>query len=212
MTTTPARCGARTRSGHPCRRAPAIGRERCVLHGGATPRGLALPQTTHGRHSRDLPTRLAGRYQEAANDPDRLRLDAEIVLVDTLINERLSTLDTGESGRIWKELREAWKLYVTSRSMGPAGAAGMSDALDQIEHLIQRGSADYGARQEIMELIERRRRLVDSEGKRRVAAREMMTLEEAALLIHTIGDSIVRNVPDPSARDAIARDIESFTR
>nr|WP_084112971.1 HGGxSTG domain-containing protein [Belnapia moabensis] len=52
------RCGAKTRSGQPCR-APAMSNGRCRMHGGAstgprTPEGLArLAQArmTHGRYS-----------------------------------------------------------------------------------------------------------------------------------------------------------------
>jgi glucans biosynthesis protein len=32
-----ARCGAKTRLGHPCRRPPVQGRKRCRLHGGLSP-------------------------------------------------------------------------------------------------------------------------------------------------------------------------------
>ena len=47
-------CGAKTRAGSPCRRAPATGRSRCRLHGGATPRGAASPHWRHGRYCRAL--------------------------------------------------------------------------------------------------------------------------------------------------------------
>lgn len=54
------RCGAKTRGGWACRRAPSRGRERCKLHGGAsrgpvTPEGIAAAQTSrldHGAYAR----------------------------------------------------------------------------------------------------------------------------------------------------------------
>lgn len=48
------RCGARTRSGRPCRNWTATGRSRCRLHGGASLRGMASPHYKHGAYSRDL--------------------------------------------------------------------------------------------------------------------------------------------------------------
>ena len=48
-------CGARTRAGTPCRRAPMRGRKRCRLHGGATPVGQC--RAAGGLYSRDLTTR-----------------------------------------------------------------------------------------------------------------------------------------------------------
>ncbi len=44
-------CGAKTRSGEPCRRHPAKGRRRCRLHGGATPRGAASANFRNGKRS-----------------------------------------------------------------------------------------------------------------------------------------------------------------
>ena len=44
------------------------------MHGGTTPRGLALPQTRTGRFSKDLPTRLLANYQAAPADPEMLAL------------------------------------------------------------------------------------------------------------------------------------------
>ena len=64
-------CGAKTRSGAACRRAPLAGRKRCRLHGGATPRGAASPDWRHGRHCRALrdfrrnwKASVESRYQE----------------------------------------------------------------------------------------------------------------------------------------------------
>lgn len=201
-------CTAKSkRSGERCKRHASIGMNVCAIHGGKTPSGLANPNLKHGRYSKDLPTRLAARYEHAASDPDLLRLDSEIHLLGTLISERLATLDTGESGRIWRELRESWKQYMVARSARPPDTAGMSDALDRVAELIQRGSADHGARQEIADLIERRRKLVDSEGKRRVQMQQVMTIEQATLLVSVVANSVRRHVDSPEARAAIARDI-----
>lgn len=44
-------CGAKTRSGPPCRRAPTPGRTRCNLHGGKSPRGKDHPRYSHGYYT-----------------------------------------------------------------------------------------------------------------------------------------------------------------
>jgi hypothetical protein len=50
-----ARCGARTRSGRPCRSPAAIGRRRCRMHGGAPgsggPKGPRNGNYKHGRYT-----------------------------------------------------------------------------------------------------------------------------------------------------------------
>lgn len=54
-------CGAKTRSGGCCKRAPAKGRSRCRLHGGATKR-------KHGLRSKDAGNQLAVHIEAARSD------------------------------------------------------------------------------------------------------------------------------------------------
>ena len=50
----PSQCGARTRSGAPCKSAPVTGRRRCRMHGGAdgsgAPEGSKNGNYKHGRY------------------------------------------------------------------------------------------------------------------------------------------------------------------
>ena len=52
------RCGAKTRSGAPCKSAPVIGRLRCRMHGGAdgsgAPRGPRNGNYKHGRYTKEV--------------------------------------------------------------------------------------------------------------------------------------------------------------
>ena len=51
------RCGARTRSGSPCRSPAVKGRGRCRMHGGATGSGAQAGNRNalkHGRYTREL--------------------------------------------------------------------------------------------------------------------------------------------------------------
>jgi hypothetical protein len=61
-----AACGAKTRIGGKCRRAPAKGKVRCRLHGGAAGSGAPFgPMNGSWRH---------GRYSQEAREKRRLRL------------------------------------------------------------------------------------------------------------------------------------------
>jgi hypothetical protein len=63
------RCGARTRSGSPCKSAPATGRRRCRMHGGAdgsgAPRGFKNGNYKHGRYTPEVAA-TRRRLREAA--------------------------------------------------------------------------------------------------------------------------------------------------
>ena len=54
----PNRCGARTRSGGPCKSAPVTGRRRCRMHGGAAgsgaPSGSKNGNYKHGRYTAEV--------------------------------------------------------------------------------------------------------------------------------------------------------------
>ena len=54
----PSQCGARTRSGAPCKSAPVTGRRRCRMHGGAegsgAPSGPRNGNYKHGRHTKEV--------------------------------------------------------------------------------------------------------------------------------------------------------------
>lgn len=98
-------CGAKTRSGAPCKNPPVTGRERCRMHGGSQPRGLARHNTTHGRYSKHLPTRLGERYEAALKDPDLLALRDEIAITDARIQELLEPEDA--SAVDWPAVQES---------------------------------------------------------------------------------------------------------
>ena len=53
-------CGARTRSGAPCRNARMRGRRRCRMHGGRSLSGWVHPSIRHGLDSADPFTRALG--------------------------------------------------------------------------------------------------------------------------------------------------------
>jgi flagellar motility protein MotE (MotC chaperone) len=98
-------CQAKAKStGKQCRRHAVISRKVCRVHGGATPRGIASPHFKTGRHSRDLPTQLSGRYLEAITDAELLSLRDDIALVDTRISELLDTLP--DNPKAWDEINE----------------------------------------------------------------------------------------------------------
>ena len=56
-----------------------------------------------GRYSKYLPDRLVERYEEALNDVELMRLDDEIALVDTKLQDVLERLhQDGEGPGAWQ--------------------------------------------------------------------------------------------------------------
>lgn len=201
-------CGAKTRSGAPCQNAPMTN-GRCRMHGGKTPGGIALPHTKHGRYSKHLPGRLLERYKEALSDPDLIGLREEIGLIDSRLADLLSRVDTGESGRLWALVREAWARFKDAQSSGDRVA--LLEAVTELDRLISRATSDAGAWREIVDLVDQRRKLAESERKRQVEMRQVITAEQAMVLVAAIADTVRRNVRDRDAVAAIQADIARLT-
>ena len=66
-------CGAKTRSGNPCKGRP-MPNGRCRMHGGCSLAGVDSPRFTHGRYSRYGKV-LAERFREHVDDSDNDPLD-----------------------------------------------------------------------------------------------------------------------------------------
>ena len=197
-------CGAKTRDGTPCK-ARAMANGRCRMHGGTALKGAASPRFSTGRYSKDLPTRLAARYEEARTDPDLLNLNAEIQLTYALLGEALKGMDHGESGRLWAELKATWDEFQEANRAQDKEASRL--ALVAMGDLITRGVADAAARSEVLNIIERRRKLVESEGKRRTAMQQMITAERLMVLVAAVVDVVMRHVDEPRVRAEISADI-----
>ena len=73
------RCGAKTRSGHPCKNPAVTGNRRCRLHGGAkgsgAPRGRRHGRYKHGRFTQAM---IAGRRAQAAKFKEMVALGKAI--------------------------------------------------------------------------------------------------------------------------------------
>lgn len=204
---TPMQCKAKSKqSGERCKKAAVPTYEVCEMHGGKTPRGFALPQTTHGGFSKDLPTRLAADFQAALDDPNLLELRQDLALVDARLHDLLKRVDTGEAGVHW---RRAQKLLADMHATDDA--TKQQQCLIDLEATIGDGASDYAAWDEVTKLVAQRQRLVESERKRLVDLRQMITTEKAMLLIANISSIIQRHVTDRSILSKIAHDLNVLT-
>ena len=199
-------CTARSkRTGQPCQRPAMHGKTVCYHHGGKTPRGHALPQTTHGRYSKDLPTRLAARYQASQTDPDLLNLNAEIALMDARLADLLRRVDTGESGQLWRDLKATYTAMEDAQRA--KDFAAVARLLSELGALIRHGHSDYAAWADVRTLVDQRRRLVEAERKRLTEMQQLITAEQAMMLVTRLSSAVRRHVDDPRVLAAISAEL-----
>lgn len=204
-----ARCTAKAKQTQEQCKSPAmIGKTTCQYHGGKSLSGITSPTYKTGRYSKNLPTRLAARYQQAIDDPELITLRDEVALLDSRISEVILKIDTGEAGAIWKELRETYADMQAATRQGDSD--GVKQALSSLNSLIKNGAADYQQWGEIATLIEGRRKLVESESKRQQILMTMMTAEQTMMLVSVIQDVVMRNVDDRATRLAIQNELNGI--
>lgn len=195
-------CTAKSkRSGVQCRNGAMPGFTKCRMHGGKTPIGFAAPSTKHLRYSKHLPKRLVQRYEEAVSDDELLALRDDIALLDSRVADLLSRVDKGEAGKLWTEAKSAFSDLKAAMKSADSGA--LLKAVDSLDGTLGRGLSDYAAWNEIHSLLDQRRRLVESERKRLVEMQQMVTSEQAVMLVSVLLDSVRRNVTDRNALSAI---------
>lgn len=203
-------CTAKSkRTGERCKARAVTGAKVCYHHGGRTPKGIASPHLKSGRYSAYLISDLAARYAALSNDDDLLNLQSEIALIDVMVSENLSALQTGESGAFWdaalQQVIDARKAYKGDNY------AALEKALDELEALCDHRRLHFAAEKEIREKLDLRRKLTESRRKHLIEAEQVVTTEQAMLLVSSLLDSVRQNVTDRATLSAIQADFIRLT-
>jgi len=201
------KCTSKAKStGRQCQRDAMIN-GKCQVHGGKTPKGVASPHFKTGRYSKHLPTRMMADYKASLADPELLNLRAEIAITDARINDLLKRVNSGESGEVWRQLRETYDLF-----RGAVGNTALATQyLDEINSLIKRGNSDAAIWRELNSNLEQRRRLVDSEAKRMKDMHQMVRSDEFALFVKAYMEALVENVKDKDDLRAVVTRLDALS-
>ena len=193
-------CSAKSkRTGERCKGLAVRGRQTCRMHGGTATRGMAAPQTIHGRYSKALPTGMLDTFHGAVRDPDLLVLRRDIALVDTHLAGLVESLSGAPPLEAWAAAQATLAGYMRDRL--PAD-------LDQLAAILGASVADMGAWDGIGRALDRRQRMVESERKRLLEMQGMVTLDQLLTLVQHLTTSIRAHVADQSVLSAIQADLQ----
>jgi hypothetical protein len=184
------------RAGTQCAKPAMRGAFTCKTHGGGNAKrlGPANPNWKGGKTGIDrwlkrLPPLAAAAYAEGLDDPERLELRREILLVDVKIGEELDCLRDAED---WTEVRSAFTALTGGMTSGNAGDIRAN--LERLRVVVTDNVKNDRTWARILKLIERRRRLVESE--RRRMAQNAIPREQALALANALLEACVRHVDD----------------
>lgn len=188
------------------------------MHGGTTPRGLALPQTKTGITSADFPTRMRARVEAMMIDPDLMTLNAEAAGLSARGVDILSRVDSGEAGRLWQRAQVAATAFrQAQRDLGRAqiakdaekearAQAAMREALDALLAAVDAGSADWAAWEEWGKVVEAKRRVVETATKIAERRDYMVPADQVLLALVSLAELGRQHIDDPATRNRYARE------
>lgn len=198
-------CGAKLRNKNAtCRRAPAEGRTRCRLHGGATPRGVNSPHFKTGYLSAQLPARLMARMVAAMEDGDLHSLRKDIAFVSARVDETLQRLvDDHDASTTWQKLLLQRDAFVASQDNEERGAI-----IREMFELIARAERELAVFDEVHKLIDQRANLIKKDTERQLKLSQGVTLDQVTLYFQAL-TSAVREIVD---QETLGKIYEAFER
>lgn len=176
-------CGRQNRKGTPCPQPRVKDRTACHYHGGKSPIrvGPSNPAWKHGRASmfaEVLPERLQDAYNALMEDPKLLALESDIALADLRIIELVRGWRDGtDPVQACVDALEHIATLRTAIAEDDIVAAG--EAADNIADTITQGASAQKLWDDIGKEQEKKRRLVDTEGKRLERMQAFITADEA---------------------------------
>lgn len=199
----PNRCQAwNPKHGRQCLGRATKGKRVCKDDGGKSRGGIASASFKHGKYSRYMPKALAPVFEAVMKDPDLLALNTDIASHEARIDQLFQSIEGGNPGKLWAEALKEW--------MGLWEATAREDAKDIMKHrnrldsLLREGSGDVETWGLILETSEQKRKLIDTETKRREKMREYVRAEEAAYYYRALALAVKANIDDTSTLSAIA--------
>lgn len=216
------RCGSplRKRPGRFCIKSPLKGKQKCRLHGGRSPSGIAHYNWKHGMYSGALKgLSLATHYDHARKNPAIVQNIEQIALVDARVFDLFDQLKAGESQSAWQRVREATErlddAYGTLReAQRTKDIAAMMSSLDAIGTATEalRAATEAGTQglatwDAITAQIYLRKKLVDSESRRQKDAQEMLSKERVMAIVGLVAQSVYRHVDNVQQRQGIVNDL-----
>lgn len=137
-----------------------------------------------GKSKHALPERLAARVQLYENDDKAFELKSNMALLRARRDELVSLLDTGESGSIWSELQTAYANLVEANKVKDVEA--MNGILLHIGSLIERGASDADRWMEVLDVLDRERKLAESDAKIKSKLNQYMTVDQGMALVNFV--------------------------
>lgn len=185
-------CGAKTRSGAPCKK-HAMANGRCRLHGGASLSGAKSGTYKHGMYSKAVAKvrrSLAAKMDMMMSDEEVLSLYSDLRLTNARIMEAIENLDGNASPDVLKHIVKKADEADKHAKMGEA--AKVSECVSEAFRIAREGLSEYQKWKEIDRLTGQKMNISERIYRRELDANTMVKASE----VQVIMDQIVGVVRD----------------
>lgn len=211
-------CGANLSDGRICMSPPMRGRDRCAFHGGKALRGPEHPWFVHGKYSKSLRRDILQNYYDSLKSGQQLSQSHEIALLDARIADLLKQAAGGRDVTEMLvglfEIREKLEDLLGEKKQGDEIQLDRQDArklIAELDSVMDEFKNERRKWDEVYQVIENRRKLIESERKAIIDSQHMMTEQQALTLLAALINIVKKHVIDPSVRNAISADIVSIS-
>lgn len=220
-------CGAKKRDGTLCRKPAINGRNRCRLHGGASPAPGPLHPNYKGtdqrRRSRHFPKAVADLVDEALSDKELLSIRDTVAIFTARSYQLRKRLGTGESSDAWQKLQLLWDEFEaanrrvseakveldrgdpTAQERINANTRIVAQSLREAGKIIRQSNDTEAAWGELLTLEEDATKIRSEEINRLKALKTVMTYEQVLLMVHSLQMAIGDIITDPVQRKKIGQ-------
>lgn len=144
---------------------------------------------------------------KARNGGDDLSLRSEAAVIQGLIDESVRGLESDDSQAVWVELGGLARDFRTALK-----AEKKLDLAERMCSLVGSGAEKWRKVALLLEYIEFKRKLAESEQKRVKVLEENLDVKQAAELVRKVLSAIERCVPDLAIRQEIAKELGRVVR
>lgn len=199
-------------TGNRCGQPAVRGRKTCRYHGGKSLAGPASPRFRTGRYSKYTRGRLQENYAEALQDETPYAMLDELALVDARVGELIGGLSTEASGKLWQQVKTNWRYFTAA--LRSKNSERQLELIPILDDLIHRGAAEWAMWYDIINLIEQRRRIVDSANRATQQRETAIPVEIVLLYIDKLAiaarTAVIEYAPEDAAGRIVAAISESY--
>lgn len=192
--------GKSRRSGEQCRQQTEPDRKYCRFHGGRAPRGIDHHATQKRIYDELAPSRMQGDLLRIATAPDLLALVDELVLLRARAADILKRVDSGESGKAWRDLQSLVDKFEGEEH----GSPEQWRVWRRIRAVVSEGNQDWATWGELQGVIRDVTKLAESQRRYRLEQQHMLSTDAAYAMMTNLVEVVLREVPDERVHQRIA--------